>query len=170
MNRLSGIAHIWTFSTVPAPQSCFGIELKPSDSAAAWFQGHIFEPTNKQYSLLGVPAQSPPPVHACMISEHERPTFYDIYIAEYTPEGPVLKICALNVERHGGAGDAIELSLEGSFNESPMHLSSVALAQRAKLTTTKLLTGNHAQRHLEKYAPGCVNSDNIVCLGIVLIE
>ncbi|KAJ2845912.1 hypothetical protein IWW36_004593, partial [Coemansia brasiliensis] len=149
MDKLSGIAQIWTFSTVPAPQECFGIQLKHGDSTTAWFQGHIFESNSKQYSILGVPAQSPPPVHACMISEHERPTYYDVYIAEYTSEEPVLKICALNVERNSGSGDAIELSLEGSFNESPMHLSNAAFAQRLKLTTTKMLTGNQAQRHLE---------------------
>ncbi|KAJ1739480.1 hypothetical protein LPJ79_004911 [Coemansia sp. RSA 1821] len=170
MNKISGIAHVWAFSAVPAPHECFGIELKHGDNAAPWFQGRIFEPDSKQYSILGVPAQSPPPVHACMVSEHERPTFYDIYVAEYTSEGPILKICALNVERHSGSGDAIELSLEGSFNESPMHPSNVAFAQRLKLTTTKMLAGNHAQRHLEKYAPGCVNSDGIVCLGIAFIE
>ncbi|KAJ2015691.1 hypothetical protein GGI03_006876 [Coemansia sp. RSA 2337] len=187
---LSGFVHLWLFdvAAVPPPSEIDGrhIGAPPeattseqhshgAPTASTWFQGHILTVSaDTQYTLTGVPALHPPPIHGCMVSEHDTPTYYDIYISEYHADGPVVKYCAINVERSGGSGDAVELRLEdGSQVE---RCPNAHMAKQLKLSTTKMVTGERARSHLEKYAPDALStytdiaggSDSmVVCLGVI---
>ncbi|KAJ2355512.1 hypothetical protein GGF43_002645 [Coemansia sp. RSA 2618] len=187
---ISGIVQLWSYdcAVVSAPTELLGVPIQPNGehaasgktAAATWFQGHLFasQDSGKQYSVLGVPAQAPPPIHGCMISEHDKPVYYDVYISEYLSDSAQVKICALNVERSGGSGDAIELLLDDTVNGTTSNAvgASAKLAKSFKLSTTKLLTGNRAQQHLAKYAPDTLNMssgcdrDAVVCLGVASIQ
>ncbi|KAJ2604016.1 hypothetical protein GGF44_006743, partial [Coemansia sp. RSA 1694] len=168
---LSGFVQLWLFdvATVPPPREVTGehIAAHPepkahehhshhgAPAATTWFQGHILagSPTKGQFTLTGVPAVNPPPIHGCMVSEHDTPAFYDIYISEYCADGPVVKYCAINVERSGGSGDAVELRLENGSQEHVGQHPDARMVKQLKLSTTKMVTGERARSHLEKYAP-----------------
>ncbi|KAJ2776299.1 hypothetical protein GGI15_004886 [Coemansia interrupta] len=154
--------------------------------ASTWFQGHVFAATaaadssgqQKQYALLGVPARSPPPIHGCMVSDHDTPAYYDVYLSEYAGAGSQVRICARNVERCGGSGDAVELRLEKAAQTSLGDMRGVQVAQTLKLSTARMLAGHQARAHLEKYAPDALavydenslGSDAIVCLGAISLH
>ncbi|KAJ2810222.1 hypothetical protein H4S07_002791 [Coemansia furcata] len=194
---LSGFVHLWLFdvAAVPPPKELGGkncgappeattCERHSHDAPAAttWFQGHILAGSGQgQYTLTGVPALHPPPIHGCMISDHDTPTYYDIYISEYHADGPVVKYCAINVERSGGSGDAVELRLEDGSQVPVERHSGAHMARQLKLSTTKMVTGERARSHLEKYAPDALSvyadtagngGDDmmVVCLGVVSLK
>ncbi|KAJ2860262.1 hypothetical protein FB639_005659, partial [Coemansia asiatica] len=156
----------------PPPSEILGIRLAPENSSkntevSTWFQGHILtreEDAVKQYGLVGVPAQSPPTIHGCMISDHDTPTFYDLYITEYLDSEHKVKLCAINVERSGGTGDAVELCLTKESNSlvpSSHSISDldvkIAHAKRLKFSTTKLLSGEQAKNYLSAFAPSALD-------------
>ncbi|KAJ2753844.1 hypothetical protein GGI19_002844 [Coemansia pectinata] len=194
---LSGFVHLWLFdaAAVPPPREICGehiggpLEAATSEqhshgapAATTWFQGHILPVSAQtQYTLTGVPALHPPPIHGCMVSEHDTPTYYDIYISEYHADGPVVKYCGINVERSGGSGDAIELRLEGGSQIPVERCPNAHMAKQLKLSTTKMVTGERARSHLEKYAPDALGiytdiaksggSDTmVVCLGVTSLN
>ncbi|KAJ2494065.1 hypothetical protein IWW37_000143 [Coemansia sp. RSA 2050] len=194
---LSGFVHLWLFdvATVSPPRELVGKDNRASPEAGkaqqhshstpattTWFQGHILVGSGQgQYTITGVPSLHPPPIHGCMISEHDTPTYYDIFISEYQADGPVVKYCATNVERSGGSGDAVELRLEGGSQVPVERYLGAHMAEQFKLSTTKMVTGERARRHLEKYAPDALTvytgitdsggSDSmVVCLGVVSLN
>ncbi|KAJ2695219.1 hypothetical protein H4218_005303 [Coemansia sp. IMI 209128] len=194
---LSGFVHLWLFdvAAVPPPKelvckdagtppSAFKVQQHSHDTppATTWFQGHILAGSGQsQYTITGVPSLHPPPIHGCMISDHDTPTYYDISISEYQADGPVVKYCAINVERSGGSGDAVELRLENGSKVPVERYPDAQMAGRFKLSTTKMVTGERARRHLEKYAPDVLSvyagiadgggSDSmVVCLGVVSLS
>ncbi|KAJ1847593.1 hypothetical protein LPJ73_004213 [Coemansia sp. RSA 2703] len=152
--------------------------------ASTWFQGHVFASAanpsgqQQQYALLGVPAMSPPAIHGCMISDHDTPSYYDVYLSEYSKRGSEVRICARNVERSGGSGDAVELRLEKVAQTSHGDMRGVQVAQTLKLSTARMLAGDQARAHLEKYARDALamydangmGSDAIVCLGAISVH
>ncbi|KAJ1721902.1 hypothetical protein LPJ53_003622 [Coemansia erecta] len=158
--------------------------------APTWFQGHVFASPQasaaaadpggqqRQYALLGVPAMTPPPIHGCMISDHDTPAYYDVYLSAYSDSGSELRICARNVERSGGSGDAVELRLERAAQTSHGDMRGVQVAQTLKLSTARMLAGDQARAHLEKYARDAlaaydengVGSDVVVCLGAISLR
>ncbi|KAJ2742676.1 hypothetical protein GGI20_004317 [Coemansia sp. BCRC 34301] len=192
---LSGFVHLWLFdvAALTPPGEVVGEhtgaqpEAKAHEhhshgapAATTWFQGHILagSAAKSQLTLTGVPAANPPPIHGCMVSDHDTPTFYDVYISEYCAGGPVVKYCAINVERSGGSGDAVELRLENGSQEHVTQHSSAHMLKRLKLSTTKMVSGERARSHLEKYAPGVLSvyadiagsssaEAMVVCLGVI---
>ncbi|KAJ1896185.1 hypothetical protein LPJ66_004148 [Kickxella alabastrina] len=202
---ISGVMQLWLFerSEIPAPTTLADVPIHPIDQhnethqhehkhqhshadteAKTWFQGHIFAvngPT-RQYALLGVPAQNPPHIHGCMVSDHDTPMYYDVYVSEYIGDSNYKVVfCAMNVERNGGSGDAVELNMENSSAMAPSNTAVHSTAQAIKtlrLSTSKMLTGNQARQHLTKYAPDALakydavgatsnnkNKDIVVCMG-----
>ncbi|PIA14183.1 hypothetical protein COEREDRAFT_82864 [Coemansia reversa NRRL 1564] len=193
---LKGIAQLWTYncSKIPAPRqianvpiSTCGLSEKVSD-AHIWFQGHLFTSDGdgkKQHAIIGIPAQAPPPIHSCMVSSDYKPIYFDIFITEYLDDSVKISYYALNVEQ-GGSGDAIELSLkEEELASSTLQCQTSAFlvlvgnAQRVKelrFSTTRLISGNRGQGHLERYAPEAMDlyteysETPVVCLGAISIQ
>ncbi|KAJ2642125.1 hypothetical protein GGH99_008789, partial [Coemansia sp. RSA 1285] len=141
--------------------------------AAGWFQGHLLASSagsqQEQYSVLGVPSMQKPELHGCMIGEHSRPAFYDIYFCQSSKEPPASAVAfsALGVERRCGSGDAMELEFpppsavgEGGTGggELPSVSASVPLSslERLRFSTTRMIAGERAWAHLEKYAPAAL--------------
>ncbi|KAJ2776780.1 hypothetical protein H4R18_005485 [Coemansia javaensis] len=155
----SGLVQLWSYecAAVPVPETLADVQIRgtqqqqqqqqqgDSSGATTWLQGHMFASQHdgscRQYAVLAVPARAPPPVHGCMVSEHDRPAFYDVYITDYA-DGAI--VCgAFNVARAGGAGDAVELTLEpgasGGGGGGSAGLLAPALTARAmRLSTTRL--------------------------------
>ncbi|KAJ2768399.1 hypothetical protein IWQ56_001804 [Coemansia nantahalensis] len=187
---LSGIVHLWSYqiARTPAPRTLAGEEIAAAAGAGAgkatdpptWFQGHIFpsQRGGQQYALLGVPAAHPPPIHGCMVSEHDRPMYYDVYIADYADGALAIAGRAKNVARSGGSGDAVELVLEGGGGAG----GPPPQVQELRMSTTRLLSGDRAASHLLKYAPDALipyrgdrmdaggdTADIVVCLGVISV-
>ncbi|KAJ2596100.1 hypothetical protein EV177_008003 [Coemansia sp. RSA 1804] len=104
-----------------------------------------------------------------MIGEHSRPAFYDIYFCQSSKEPPASAVAfsALGVERRCGSGDAMELEFpppsavgEGGTGggELPSVSASVPLSslERLRFSTTRMIAGERAWAHLEKYAPAAL--------------
>lgn len=189
---ISGFVQVWIADSreYQPPQEIGGTAIPQSnqDDNAVWFQGHIITSEKQQFSILGVPAYAPPPIHSCMISDHDTPSFYDLYIGEYNQQQqPVVKYRANNVEKNGGTGDALELRLLPAANNKSTNIrqqqqqnNGVVMMTGVKMSTTRLLTGERAVNHLSQYAPDVLKSftanDNsmqpnvVVCLGVVSLE
>ncbi|KAI8318656.1 hypothetical protein GQ54DRAFT_336159 [Martensiomyces pterosporus] len=171
---LSGLVHVWFYDIdkLEPPKELDGANLPgplpsehPETVPKTWFQGHIFPPSTApttQYTILGVPAHSPPQVHGCMVSDHDTPTYYDIYISEYDGSRSKVRFCAYGVERSGGSGDAIEMALSapaaGTSPSANTANSCFVGAQRAsalKLSTTRMMSA-----HSPPQVHGCMVSDH----------
>ncbi|KAJ1951503.1 hypothetical protein FBU59_000114 [Linderina macrospora] len=121
---LSGITQVWLCPAdlISPPKELAGIDLpQPAEERdeepqpREWMQGHMFVPAGsdaEHYSILAVPAHQPPHIHGCMISGTTTPAFYDVYISQYAEDTITVKYCVFNVERNGGAGDALALELD----------------------------------------------------------
>ncbi|KAJ2713377.1 hypothetical protein H4R19_002281 [Coemansia spiralis] len=178
---LSGIVHLWSFrcADTPPPTELAGVQIQPAAPKATdpptWFQGHIFPSQQRgeqQHALLGVPAAQPPHIHGCMVSEHDRPMYYDVYIADYAAGSVAIAGKATNVARSSGSGDAVELTLDSS-TETATLAGSAPRVHELRLSTTRLLSGDRATHHLQKYAPDALalynhdTTDIVVCLGVI---
>ncbi|KAJ2511422.1 hypothetical protein H4217_007391 [Coemansia sp. RSA 1939] len=182
---ISGFAHLWLIdcASVPAPTVLHGQTIGPprkaekeesEAEAARWFQGHLLassaENQQEQYSVLGVPSMQKPEIHGCMIGEHSKPAFYDIYFCQSGKEAAsAVAFSALGVERHCGSGDAMELEFpppsavgEGTEGELPSVSASLPLSslERLRFSTTRMIAGERARAHLEKYAPAALQLYN----------
>ncbi|KAJ2655506.1 hypothetical protein IWW48_005509 [Coemansia sp. RSA 1200] len=219
---ISGFAHLWLIdcASVPAPTVLHGQTIGPPPpprkpekeseaeaEAARWFQGHLLttsagnQQQKQQYSVLGVPSMQKPEIHSCMIGEHSKPAFYDIYFCQSDKETASIAFSALGVERHCGSGDAMELEFPapsavgegggGGGGGQPSVSASASLSlsslERLRFSTTRMIAGERARTHLEKYAPAALllynhqrsspssadssaASDNaIVCLGAMML-
>ncbi|KAI9500400.1 hypothetical protein GGI25_003133 [Coemansia spiralis] len=173
---LTGIAHLWLFdsSINPAPTELYGESIGPPNALQGdnsnnktWFQGHFVDPqTAKQLTLVGVPSKDPPKVHGCMIAEHDTPSYFDLYLCEKAQ----IAFCAFGVKRHG-SGDAMELE---SGKLTP-HRPACAEVKDIRFSTTRMISGDRAQKHLAKYAPSALDAykgggDAVVCLGALSIR
>ncbi|KAJ2910773.1 hypothetical protein GGI21_000514 [Coemansia aciculifera] len=192
---LSGFVHLWLYdvATVPPPKEAIcesaGTHSNTAShahhghdheapAATTWFQGHILTGSTAekvQFILTGVPAANPPHIHGCMVSEHDTPTFYDIFISEYCADKPVVKYCAINVERSGGSGDAVELQMEDGRQEPAAQYPAALMVKQLKLSTTRMVTGERARCHLDKYAPGALSAYEdagaiVVCMGMISLK
>ncbi|KAJ2401818.1 hypothetical protein GGI23_001138 [Coemansia sp. RSA 2559] len=175
---ISGFAQLWLIDcgSVPAPTDLHGKAVGPPqepDEAKTWFQGHLVTKA-EQYAILGVPSLHKPPVHGCMVGEHSMPSFYDIYFCQSGKDG--VAFCALGVERHSGSGDAVELDFPGPSVTGRSPADAAQDLTRLRFSTTKMISGERARIHLEKYAPDALqlckgpaaSADFVVCLGAMM--